>query len=58
MARAGEGDCEFINEPQLMNQQVLRQLNKALKPALTDVRFVLLQNSLRKDFYKLGENSS
>eukprot|EP01105_Mastigella_eilhardi_P025760 TRINITY_DN7111_c0_g1_i1.p1 TRINITY_DN7111_c0_g1~~TRINITY_DN7111_c0_g1_i1.p1 ORF type:complete len:835 (+),score=180.17 TRINITY_DN7111_c0_g1_i1:81-2585(+) len=37
MAKAGEGYCELIQDSQSMNTKVLRQLERALKPALTDI---------------------
>ncbi|KAH3732835.1 Vault protein inter-alpha-trypsin domain [Pelomyxa schiedti] len=37
LAKAGNGECELIQDTQSMNQKVLRLLNKALQPALTDV---------------------
>jgi hypothetical protein len=40
MAEAGEGQYELIKETSNMEEKVLRQLNRALKPALTDVRFL------------------
>ncbi len=38
MAEAGEGRAEFIRTGTNMQQKVMQQLGRALKPALTDVR--------------------
>ncbi len=38
MARAGEGEAEFIFPGERIESKVLRQLSRALAPALTDVR--------------------
>ncbi len=37
MARQGEGEAEFIESGERMDAKVMRQLNRALQPALTDV---------------------
>jgi uncharacterized protein YegL len=37
MAKAGEGQYELITNNANMDEKVMRQLNRALKPALTDV---------------------
>jgi len=37
MARAGEGAAELIYPGERIEKKVLRQLGKALRPALTDV---------------------
>ena len=41
MAKAGEGKAEFVKSGEAMDEKVLRQLNRALKPAFTDVYFIL-----------------
>ena len=38
IAKAGEGYAEFIKSGEPMDNKVMKQLNNALKPALTDVR--------------------
>lgn len=38
MARAGEGEAEFIYPGERIESKVLRQLSRALAPAVTDVR--------------------
>eukprot|EP00727_Mastigamoeba_balamuthi_P000601 m51a1_g10538 hypothetical protein (749) ;mRNA; r:2902-5885 len=38
IAKAGEGQCELISESNSMSQKVLKQLARALKPAITDVK--------------------
>jgi Ca-activated chloride channel family protein len=38
LARAGQGDAEFIHPGERIEAKVLRQLSRALAPALTDVR--------------------
>jgi hypothetical protein len=38
MAEAGEGKAEFIFSGESMEEKVLRQLKRALKPALTDIK--------------------
>jgi uncharacterized protein YegL len=38
MAEAGEGKAEFILSGENMDEKVLRQLKRALKPALTDIK--------------------
>jgi hypothetical protein len=38
MAEAGEGKAEFISSEESMDEKVLRQLKRALKPALTDIK--------------------
>lgn len=37
LAKAGNGECELIQDTESMNQKVLRLLNIALQPALTNV---------------------
>lgn len=37
MAEAGEGKAEFIKPGDNMEEKVLRQLKRALKPAFTDI---------------------
>jgi hypothetical protein len=37
MAKQGEGQAEFIKSGDNMDEKVMRQLNRALKPALTNV---------------------
>jgi hypothetical protein len=37
MAKAGEGDFEIIIEGESTDEKVLRQLNRAMKPAITDI---------------------
>jgi hypothetical protein len=41
MAKQGEGQAEFIKSGDNMDEKVMRQLNRALKPALTNVRINL-----------------
>jgi len=38
LCRAGNGDCEFIRDTETMNEKVLKLLNKALQPALTNIK--------------------
>lgn len=38
LAKAGEGKFEIIKNNDTMEEQVMRQLNRALKPAFTDVK--------------------
>jgi hypothetical protein len=38
VAKAGEGSYEIIKSGEAMEPKVLRQLERALKPALTDLR--------------------
>ena len=43
MSEAGNGSVEFVSEGEAMEEKVLRQLKKAMKPALTDLKvFILL----------------
>ena len=37
MAKQGEGKAEFIRSGEAMDDKVMKQLTRALKPALTDV---------------------
>lgn len=39
MAKAGNGGAEFVKSGDNMDEKVMRQLEKALRPALTDVNF-------------------
>lgn len=41
LAKAGEGKYEIIINNDRMDEQVMRQLNRALQPAFTDVNFLL-----------------
>jgi hypothetical protein len=38
ISKAGEGSFEFIEDEKSMEDKVLKQLNKAIKPALTDLK--------------------
>ncbi len=37
MAKQGEGKAEFVRSGESMDDKVMKQLNRALKPALVDV---------------------